>query len=37
MSPLNRLGMLQDKWAESMEERGKGNLDGARRTDLKTV
>jgi hypothetical protein len=29
--------MLQNKRAESVEERGKGNLDRKRRTDLDTV
>jgi hypothetical protein len=33
----NGLGVLQNKRAESVEERGKGNLDRKRRTDLDTV
>jgi hypothetical protein len=37
MSLRNRLGMLQDKLAESMEESGKGNLNRMRRTYLDTV
>ena len=37
MSLRNGLGVLQDKLAESMEERGKGNLNRTRRTYLDTV